>query len=114
MGGLIFGRYIRDRAHANGRVRAVYPPFRRYDPRWSDLPVATAYARAGKDAPPTGLVGVLWELYRAKISIAFANRSFDPNQSVDRSLSVRLIPPYKYTTNVQNRAQARLIKPRIT
>ena len=35
-------------------------------------------------------------------------------QSVDHSLSVRLIPPYKYTTNEQNRAQARLIRSRIT
>ena len=46
------------------------------------------------------------DLYGSSIALLF--------QSVDHSLSVRLIPPYKYTTNVQNRAQARLIKPRIT
>ena len=37
MGGLICGRFIRDSAHANGRVRAVYSLFRRYDPRWSSI-----------------------------------------------------------------------------
>ena len=38
-------------------------------------------------------MGVLWDLYRVRISIAFAIRSVDPIRSVD--LSTRLIAPYK-------------------
>ena len=33
-------------------------------------------ARAGQDAPPTGLVGTLWEFYHSRFTIAFAVHSF--------------------------------------
>ena len=50
MGGLICGRFIRDSAHANGR----------YSIDCFDLSAQLmSCARAGQDAPPTGLVGAL-------------------------------------------------------
>ena len=67
MGGLICGRFIRDSAHANGR----------YSIDCFDLSAQLmSCARAGQDAPPTGLVGTLWEFYHSRFTIAFAVHSF--------------------------------------